>query len=119
MSTLGGIDEGFHHSSTTHPPYVILFLAVSIMVGAVIRYLLLNLPVSLPYTVLMMVFGCIFGLLVNVFPEELTPYTALGHVDPHLILHIFIPIIIFDSAFSMEAHTFFHAMPQVRFFICF
>ena len=33
-------------------------------------------------------------------------YTSLARMDPHLILYIFMPTLIFESAFAMDVHTF-------------
>ena len=36
----------------------------------------------------------------------LQEYTKLGDMDPHLMLFIFLPTLIFESAFVMDVHTF-------------
>ncbi|XP_013420708.1 sodium/hydrogen exchanger 10 [Lingula anatina] len=34
-------------------------------------------------------------------------------MDPHLLLHIFLPVLVFESAFAMEAHTFIKSFMQI------
>ena len=33
-------------------------------------------------------------------------YTAISRIDPHLLLLIFLPALLFESAFVMDIHTF-------------
>ena len=70
-----------------------------------VRHLLRRTP--LPYTVVMLDLGLIVGLASNSaafsFLEE---YTYISRIDPHLLLFIFLPTLIFDSAFVMDIHTF-------------
>ena len=40
-------------------------------------------------------------------------YARVVETDPHLILSIFLPVLIFESAFAMEVHTFIKAFVQV------
>lgn len=67
---------------------------------------------QVPYTVMLLIFGCLFGLLSSRMPE-LQVYTALTRADPHVILHIFLPILLFESAFSTDIHTFLQSLSQV------
>ena len=38
---------------------------------------------------------------------------TMSYTNPHLIMYIFLPILIFDSSFKMEAHSVFKAIGQV------
>ena len=40
-------------------------------------------------------------------------YARIVEADPHLILTIFLPILLFESAFAMEVHTFIKTFIQV------
>lgn len=68
--------------------------------------------IHLPYTVLLLVIGIVFGF-ISKLSEALHQYAVISEVDPHLLLHIFLPILIFESAFVMEAHTFIKSFSQV------
>ncbi|MBT7996852.1 MAG: sodium:proton antiporter, partial [Bacteroidetes bacterium] len=92
----------------------LFFIIIALVIGTATRHFLKKTP--LPYTVLLMIFGIGLGLLVrfDVF-ENLhghfwhTLNNALhwaGTIDPHVILFIFLPILIFEAAFAMDVHTF-------------
>lgn len=85
--------------------FYILFLAL-------IRRLLQGLKIKLPYTVVLLVLGVLFGLLSGRY-EAVHLYARVVETDPHLILHIFLPVLIFESAFAMEVHTFLKTFVQV------
>jgi len=36
-----------------------------------------------------------------------------NEVNPHTILYVFLPVLIFESAYAMEAHMFFRSFPQI------
>lgn len=67
---------------------------------------------NLPYTVIMFILGCALGVL-SVLVEEVSKYTLLAGIDPHLILHIFLPVLVFDSAYALEPHTLIKSFSQV------
>jgi NhaP-type Na+/H+ or K+/H+ antiporter len=92
----------------------LFFIIIALVIGAATRHFLKKTP--LPYTVLLMIFGIGLGLLVrfDVF-ENLhghfwhALHGALhwaGEIDPHVIMFIFLPILIFEAAFAMDVHTF-------------
>lgn len=89
----------------------ILFLFVSFILGTLVRFLLKRLNIQLPYTVVLFVFGAVMGLLSREY-ESLQIYTYLARIDPKLLLHMFLPILIFESAFAMDAHTFMRCFTQ-------
>ena len=89
-----------------HHPYVILFLMVSFATGVLVRGIIKKLTwFKLPYTVVLLILGALFGV-VSARMATLQLYTALGRTNPHVILHTFLPVLIFESAFAMETHTF-------------
>ncbi|XP_070552787.1 sperm-specific sodium:proton exchanger-like [Ptychodera flava] len=100
------------HGAHGGPPYVILFVFASCAMGALIRSLLNKVPLNIPYTVVLLVLGVLIGILsTNV--EGVAKYTTMVHMDPHLILHVFLPVLIFESAFAMDVHTFMKSAIQV------
>ncbi|XP_043218270.1 sodium/hydrogen exchanger 10-like isoform X2 [Amphibalanus amphitrite] len=95
-----------HEEGEEHHPYVILFLMVSFATGVLVRGIIKKLTwFKLPYTVVLLMLGALFGLVSARIPA-LQLYTALGRENPHVILHTFLPVLIFESAFAMETHTF-------------
>lgn len=106
-------EEG--HSSNMSP---LFFLIIALIIGAGTRHFLKKGP--LPYTVSLLVIGLglgalsrlgyfgewnIIGLKLNAgFISDAVGWA--GRIDPHLILYIFLPTLIFEAAFAMDVHTF-------------
>ncbi|NLJ06072.1 MAG: cyclic nucleotide-binding domain-containing protein [Sphingobacteriales bacterium] len=87
----------------------IFFIALSLIVGAAIRHFLQKTP--LPYTVLLLIFGIILGLIDRLGWLENMHSLAnavkwAGNIDPHVILFVFLPTLIFEAAFAMDLHIF-------------
>ncbi len=100
-----GHDEG--HGPGMEP---LLFIIIALIIGAGTRYLLRR--SFLPYTVSLLIIGILLGMLVRMgFLEHsfITMSEAVkwaGNIDPHLILYVFLPTLIFEAAFAMDVHTF-------------
>ena len=107
-------DEEEHHSNMSP----LFFLIMALIIGAGTRHFLRKSP--LPYTVSLLVIGLGLGALSRLgyfgewniiglkldasFITEAVGWA--GHIDPHLILYIFLPTLIFEAAFAMDVHTF-------------
>ncbi|WP_417347441.1 cation:proton antiporter [Ferrimonas sp.] len=95
----------------------LLFLILSLLVGALVRHGLKGLPV--PYTVVLLLIGLLLGLVqrAGVFTDStpmLTQTLALvSDITPQVILYLFLPTLIFESAFSLEVHLFRRMAPQI------
>eukprot|EP00755_Sulcionema_specki_P008567 Sspe_Gene.41300::Locus_19977_Transcript_2_3_Confidence_0.600_Length_1840::g.41300::m.41300 len=110
----GSVDETCYivqtcgHGGHEHVlPYNILFITGSFGVGAFFRHWGARIPLvnKLPYTVLIFSIGTLFGFATNLgYP--LSNYDGLAHMDPHEIFFIFLPILIFESAFATNYHIF-------------
>ncbi|MDY6801968.1 MAG: cation:proton antiporter [Bacteroidota bacterium] len=108
-------DEDSGHSSNMSP---LFFLIIALIIGAGTRHFLKKSP--LPYTVSLLIIGLGLGALSrlgyfgqwNLLLFKLDTsfmgeaITWAGHIDPHLILYIFLPTLIFEAAFAMDVHTF-------------
>lgn len=96
----------------------LLFVILALIIGAAIRHLFRKSP--LPYTVLLLIVGLGLGVATrlgwfsvwHLFREEIqvgflgSAVSWAGHIDPHLILYVFLPTLIFEAAFAMDVHTF-------------
>ncbi len=96
----------------------LLFLIIALIIGAGTRHFLKKSP--LPYTVSLLVIGLGLGALsrLGIFGEwniiGMTLNTHFisdavswaGNINPHLILFIFLPTLVFEAAFAMDVHTF-------------
>ncbi len=61
-----------------------------------------------PYTVVLICLGLAFGAAANaeILRDTLQDFSALARIDPVLMQFVFLPILIFESAFVMDVHIF-------------
>ncbi|KAA0167706.1 hypothetical protein FNF27_07268 [Cafeteria roenbergensis] len=84
-----------------------LFLVLCLAIGLLTRNVLApNMP--FPYTVILLIIGLGLGALSNVadgsqFQDAVNTW---ANIDPHTILVVFLPTLIFESAFSVDFHIF-------------
>lgn len=96
-----------HGHSDMSPLY---FVILALIIGAATRHFLRKSPI--PYTVMLLLLGLAVGVAVrlNVFEGWGESFSNAvrwaGHIDPHLILYVFLPTLIFEAAFAMDVHTF-------------
>jgi len=95
---------------------ILLFVIFSLLIGALLKAVMRN--SRLPYTVVLLLVGIAAGGLnhFGVFGSDTLAasiFTEVGNIDPHLILYLFLPTLIFESAYSMEPHLFFRIAPQI------
>src|SRR5437667_12824673 len=67
--------------------FLILLLIVTLIVALLSRRL------RMPYTLLLVIVGFVVGLL---------PFLPNQHIDPNLVLYIFIPALLFEGAWNAE-----------------
>jgi NhaP-type Na+/H+ or K+/H+ antiporter len=109
-----GDDHGAHdvHGEHNYPHKVLLFLIVSLLAGSILSYISKRLELPVPYTVLLLIFGIAVGLNLKDGAMDGTRFEfgesakMSAGMDPHLLLFIFLPPLIFESAFSMDFHLF-------------
>jgi len=95
---------------------IILFFVIgSLLLGALVKSFFQN--SKLPYTVVLLLFGIIIASIEKFYltGDGVVSHMIrqVGDIDPHLILFLFLPILIFESAYSMEPHLFFRIAPQI------
>ncbi len=72
---------------------------------ALVRHALKHTPI--PYTVILIVLGLAFGAASTADDLSfLQDFTGMARMSPHLMLYVFLPTLIFESAFVMDVHTF-------------
>ncbi|MFT4927429.1 MAG: NhaP-type Na+/H+ or K+/H+ antiporter [Phenylobacterium sp.] len=102
-----------HHSGIL----VLLFIVFSLILGAAVRHGLKN--TTIPYTITLLVIGLLLGFagrseLVSSQPNLLNEtINFIADIDPHLILFLFLPTLIFESAFAIETHLFRRTFNQI------
>ncbi|KAJ8562759.1 hypothetical protein K7X08_031211 [Anisodus acutangulus] len=107
--------ENNNNSSSSNPTDAVLFGGISLLIGVLCRTLLRR--TTIPYTVVLLIVGTALGSL------EFGSNCRLGKlgngiriwadIDADLLLAVFLPILIFEGAFSMEVHQIKKCMPQM------
>lgn len=87
----------------------IFFVIISLIAGAFLKYILKKTP--LPYSVGLFVFGILIGLLARSgiwtsFQIINDSIRFAANMNPELILYLFLPVLIFDAAYSLDVHIF-------------
>jgi NhaP-type Na+/H+ or K+/H+ antiporter len=95
---------------------ILLFVICALLLGTLLKTVLRN--SRIPYTVVLLLVGIAAGGIneLGIFGTDSTvsdTFTKVSHIDPHLILYLFLPTLIFESAYTMESHLFFRIAPQV------
>ena len=95
---------------------IIVFVVFSLIIGAVLKALMRT--SRMPYTVILLLVGIGIGAINHfaIIDSESSLSVMIhqvGEIDPHLILFLFLPTLIFESAYSMEPHLFFRILPQI------
>src|SRR6266702_5780961 len=67
--------------------FLILLLIVTLIVALLSRRL------RVPYTLLLVIIGLVIGLF---------PFLPNEHIDPNLVLYVFIPALLFEGAWNAE-----------------
>lgn len=73
---------------------IVLFI---FLCGALIRHLTVVLFLPIPYTVIIFLIGLVFGHF---------PLGSMDIIDPHEIMLIFLPLLIFEGAFGIDMYIF-------------
>ncbi len=106
-------DDTTHSEKTSHSGGMepLLFIIIALLIGAATRHFLRKSPI--PYTVSLLLIGIALGVINRIGHLEHGVLHAIGkavewggHIDPHVILYVFLPTLIFEAAFAMDVHTF-------------
>lgn len=107
-------EEGGHHTDTAP----LFFIILAMIIGVATRHFLKKTP--FPFTVLLLIIGILLGLSNRLgFFEGIhigdwtmnldslsNSIKFAANIDPHLLLFIFLPILIFEASYAMDLHTF-------------
>lgn len=120
--------EGEEHDGEHGGMEPLFFIILALIIGAATKHFLRKSP--LPYTVTLLLLGLLIGLvnrlwmdyqyvvekelldtfwgaaLYFVFDPISNSIKWAGHIDPHAILYVFLPTLIYEAAFAMDVHTF-------------
>jgi NhaP-type Na+/H+ or K+/H+ antiporter len=87
---------------------MMLFILLCIIGSCIIKYLTSKYSTPFPYSFLLLVYGILIGILAKyVFlDEEKEIIYTWSHTDPHSMLMIFVPPLIYESSFNIDYHIF-------------
>tara|TARA_R110002096_G_scaffold407290_4_gene605749 strand:- start:513 stop:2861 length:2349 start_codon:yes stop_codon:yes gene_type:complete len=108
-------EESESHVNQTAP---LLFIILALIIGVATRQFLKKSP--FPFTVLLLIIGIFLGLFNRLgyfgvftlggFGFDFSGFgdsiNFAAHIDPHLLLFIFLPILIFEASYALDLHTF-------------
>lgn len=83
----------------------IMFMASTFLIGALTRHLISKIFPTFPYTVALLAIGMLIGFLFRAYESDLQSYVGLLHIDPHLLMYAFLPVLLFESAFLLDIHA--------------
>ncbi len=126
-------EQETHHDKTTHSESVshdnvesehhkdtspLFFIIIAVIIGAATRFSFQKSVI--PFTVILLLIGLGIGVLGRInyldiyeigswkldfsFLDKSIDWAA--NIDPHLLLYVFLPILIFEAAFAMDVHVF-------------
>lgn len=105
--TMASHDKGEHAIGT-----VILFLSFAVLAGCICKLILsqiLKNKFPAPFTVIILILGFGIGTIIAHIYEMSNDFLlgekALREINPHLLYYIFLPLLIFDSAFNSHFHV--------------
>ena len=90
---------------------VVYFVIVSILLGGVAREL--KKKTGIPYTPILLVFGMLLGAFSHRLGDLGLSVRVVLDINPHGILFIFIPALIFESAFNIDPYLFRREVIQI------
>ncbi|MDF1672434.1 MAG: cation:proton antiporter [Vicingaceae bacterium] len=103
-----------HHTDTSP----LFFIIIAVIIGALTRFTFQK--SIIPFTVILLLIGIGLGVLgrlnyldIYEIGSSTIDFTFLdksihwaANIDPHLLLYVFLPILIFEAAFAMDVHVF-------------
>ena len=91
----------------------ILFLSSTFLIGAITRHIINRFGANFPYTVALLAIGMLIGILFKQYEQDLDGYAGLIHIDPHLLMFTFLPVLLFESAFLLDIHAIKKSIGQI------
>ncbi|CAF3451404.1 unnamed protein product [Rotaria sp. Silwood1] len=96
-----------------HAPYKLMFLFFILFIGCLFKTIFVSLRV--PYAGLIILIGFIGGILFNIFTKDDT-FLTITTSSPDLVVGIFLPALVFESAYRIEYHAFMKSLYSILLF---
>ena len=102
----GEAGGGEHHHSHTLPLDILLFLFICCFLGQLMKQF--SAWSGAPYTSLITILGVVFGILTEKYGMGRIGAAIIEYsgISAHLLLFLFLPALIFESAFNSDWHIF-------------
>ncbi len=88
--------------------FTVVFIAIAaLLIGAAMRWI--SGVVRFPYTIAMLLVGMVLGLALEALGHDVAlahMMTAGAHISPDLIIFVFLPALVFESAYAIDVHEF-------------
>ncbi|BCG62709.1 MAG: monovalent cation:H+ antiporter, CPA1 family [Methyloprofundus sp.] len=84
-------------------PDILLIMSGVLMLSMILASVCRHLPI--PYTVLLVILGLLVNFFANDMPVLALHHFSQFHLTPELVLFIFLPALIFESALSLDARA--------------
>ena len=86
---------------------VICFLFASLLAGAIVTYILSRASTDVPFTVVVFGFGVLISTIKEFTQTSMEDSISMwDNINPHLIMYIFLPALLFGEAMSLNFHRF-------------
>lgn len=97
-------EEVVDTKTSVRPEFIIQVMFLMIVVGAFNTHVLTRISLQIPYTVLLFVQGMLLALVMKKVDMGNLGVAAdvWGDVDPELLLFIFLPVLIFGEAMTLN-----------------
>lgn len=90
-----------HHTAVLE---VVCLIFICLLMGQLLKQCASK--INLPFTTIITVVGLVVGMYHTEFGKLDVPIQAWCDMDPHLIMFLFLPPLIFESAFNTDWHMF-------------
>ncbi|CAK77260.1 unnamed protein product (macronuclear) [Paramecium tetraurelia] len=90
---------------------IVYFLTLGIVSGLILREI--NKKTKLPYSPMILSLGILLGLLQKSLGYVGESASILSKMHPHLIVFVFVPVLLFESAFNCDWYTFKYQMVNI------
>jgi len=85
-----------HHEQ----PLILLFIFFGLLIGGMLREV--NKRTKFPYTPMLIIAGIILGHWDHVLGNIGRSAEILSNINPHMLLFVFIPVLIFESSYNCD-----------------
>lgn len=94
------LEEEEDNPTTVH---LLLFAGVGLLVGSLLKHV--KNWTSLPYSPIVLAFGIIIGIVHERISHVDDIIRLVNSIEPHTLLVIFIPCLVFESAYNTDGHV--------------